>query len=449
MATPFKPAKASLSECYDKITELGKATPSIVKRVSELEDFSEYSREYVAGVCRTPKTTFPLQPMLTDEVDVLVLQNHIPFPEKWKRGVELDYMHKRQLDSMMPSDITWEVTSLVKFAPTLFNHPKNGKVMAKFTPTQMKGWLPYVLEEIDRVKPKVLVATSTEIVKMLGLGSKMSNTKNRGEVHVSPLVGLPVVITLHPKSLNMIRQTASGGMWGDDYYSVIRRDLWKASDLVNGRLQLRDLDTAISEARADQITVCKSIEDVKYWTDFLMSLPPKQFTSWDLETNSLDPWYRGINRFGQSDYARIITSQVGYRREDGKVHAIVIPLWHRDNNYYDADEAFEIHKAYLLRDSCKVGHNITFDICFLAVTTNIRLAGTVLDTLLALHSIDSGIKGCYGLKVAVWDYLIDSGLGGYEDLLMIDEERDGWIPSVVSSDDDDDSDDDDEAPQDE
>lgn len=427
----FKPAKASLEECYERIEELGKTTPSIVKRIVDLEDFSEYSREYVANVCRTPKTRFPLSPMISDEVDVLVLQNHIPFPEKWKKGVELNYMHKRQLESMMPSDISWEVTSLVKFAPSFFNHPKTGKVQAKFTATQMKGWLPYLIEEINRVKPKVLVVTSTELCKLLDL--KMSNTNNRGEVHVSPLLGIPVVITLHPKVLNMIRQTSSGGMWGDDYYSVIKRDLEKASDLVNGRLQLKDLRDTLDEVIENQVTVCKSIDDVKYWTDFLVSLPPKQFTSWDLETNSLDPWYRGINRLGEEDQARILTSQVGYRREDGTVHSIVIPLWHRDNKAYDPDEAFEIHKAYLLRDSCKVGHNITFDICFAAAAHGVRLQGTIIDTLLALHSLDSGIKGCYGLKAAVWDYLTDSGLGGYEDLLKIDETREGWIPDQIDT----------------
>lgn len=425
----FKPMKATLEECYEQVRSAGKITPSIQKRIESLEDFSEYSRDYIALACRTPGTAFPMQPLLTEESDVLVLQSHIPFPEKWKRGVELDYLHRRQFGSMMPSDVTWCISNLVKFSPAIFHHPKSRKVMNKYTISQMKGWMPYLIEEIDRVKPKVIVATSTEIVKLLGLN--MSNTNNRGEIHVSPLVGIPVVITLHPKVLNMIRQTSSGGMWGDDYYSVIRRDLWKASDLVNGRLVLSDLSESVEKAKADQITVCTSIDDVKYWTEFLLSLPATQFTSWDLETNSLDPWYRGINRFGEQDRARIITSQIGYRRDDGKVHSIVFPLWHRDNIYYDPDEAFEIHKAYLLRDSCKVGHNISFDICFLSATTKVRLVGTILDTMLALHSLDSGIKGCYGLKAAVWDYLPDSGLGGYEDVLKIDESREGWEPSVV------------------
>ena len=427
MTVTFKPAKATIEECYDRIRSLGKTTPSVVKRIMDLEDFSEYNRDYVALVCRTPGITFPLQEMLTerDHCEVLVIQNHFPFPEKWKRGAELNYMHQNQLRSMMPSDTTFEVTSLVKFTPQLFRHPKSGKVMNAFTSTQMKYWAPYLLEEIERVKPKVIVSLNPDVTKVLGLTSK------RGEVGISPIVGIPVVTTMHPKYINMIRQNSSGGMWGDDYYSVIRRDLWKASDIVNERVELRDLEDALEEAVDGQVTVCNSIEDVRYWSEFIAALPIKQFTSWDLETNSLDPWWRGINRFGEEDHARIITSQVGYRGEDGKVHAIVFPLWHRDNDMYDPDEAFELHKSYLLRDSAKVGHNVTFDICFLAATTGVRLEGTIIDTMLALHSLDSGIKGCYGLKAAVWDYLLPSGLGGYEDLLRIDENRPGWIDSVV------------------
>ena len=422
----FKPGSATLEECYEQIRELGKANPSVVKRVQDLEDFSSFSKDYIELVCRTPNTVMPrASDMKTDECEVLILQNHIPFPEKWKNGHQLNYMHKNQFESMMPSDVNFNILNLVKFPPSLFNHPTNRSVQNKFTSTQMKNWLPYMLHEIDVAKPKVLVATSTEIVKLLGL--KMSNTNNRGEVHISPVVGLPVIITLHVKVLNMIRQTATGGMWGDDYYSVIRNDLWKASHLVNGRVQLRDLDEALADVN---VTVCESIEDVKHWTDFLTALPPKQFTSWDLETNSLDPWFRGLNRFGEEDHARILTSQVGYRKADGTVHAIVFPLWHRDNHGYDPDEAFEIHKKYLLRDSCKVGHHVSFDICFLAGAHGVRLRGTILDTMLAIHSLDSGIKGCFGLKAAVWDYLLPSGLGGYEDVLKIDDEREGWIPIV-------------------
>jgi hypothetical protein len=39
------------------------------------------------------------------------------------------------------------------------------------------------------------------------------------------------------------------------------------------------------------------------------------------------------------------------------------------------------------------------------------------DTLLVLHSLDSGAQGTYSLKTAVWDIVPWTGLGGYEDLL--------------------------------
>ena len=211
----------------------------------------------------------------------------------------------------------------------------------------------------------------------------------------------------------MIRQNSSGAFWGDEYTSVVRRDLRKALDISNNELHIPDLRDTVNTARSDQIIVCESIEDVRYWTDVLLNLSPTSITSWDLETTSLDPW---------SSDARILTSQTGHRREDGKVQAIVIPLWHKDNDFYDPEEAFNIHKEYLLRECTKVGHNIMFDICFLAVTTGVRLAGESLCTLLALHSLNSGIKGCYGLKAAVWDYLPDSGFGGYEELLEVDHE---------------------------
>ncbi len=425
----FRPAKATLQECYEYIEESGKATPSVVKRVQSLEDFSEYNEEYVRLICRTPGRKTALMPMVTSECDVLVVQSHVPFPEKWKRGVQLDYIHRRQLGSMMPSDISWELTSLVKFPPDIFRHPKSGKMMNKYTQTQMKGWLPYLMHEIAVTKPKLVVASTTEVVKMLGL--KMSNTKNRGEIHYSSVIDLPVLIILHPKALNMIRQTSSGAMWGDDYYAPIARDLRKASDLVHNRVELRELDEALEETLEHHVTVCTSLDEVQSGMDIIMSLQPSQFTSFDLETNSLDPWWRGVNRFGEQDEARILTAQIGYRKEDGFAHSLVIPLWHRDNVLYDPNEAFEEMLPYIRRGSAKVGHNITFDICFLAVTTGERLQGDIVDTMLALHSLDSGIKGCYGLKAAVWDYLLDSGLGGYEDLLRIDESREGWIPDAI------------------
>lgn len=413
-----------LDELYKRVEAGTKApTAAMLKAIWAKEDFTEYGDDYWNLVCKHPGKSQNKLPMVNEQADILFIQNHMPFPEymSWggvKRGSELDYMHRRQLESMVPGDISYTFTSLVKVAPEPFRD-KNGKQTFKYTNTHMKPYWPYLLEEIERVQPKVIVSLNTEVTKLLGI-KKANGGKgggNRGEIHMSDL-GIPVVLTMHPRSMNMIRQQASGGMWGDDYFAVVQRDIEKAAQLIRGDLVIQDIEEVIARVAEEQIHVCRSIEEVRHWHDIIMQLPPSVFTSWDLETTSLDPW---------SEDARILTSQVGWRRADGKIQAVVFPFWHRMNDFFDPDEAFEIHKEYLLRESAKVGHNLTFDIVFLAVTTGIRLVGDpIIDTLLALHSKDSGISGCYGLKTAVWDYIPDSGLGGYEELLQWDGEEPEW-----------------------
>lgn len=404
-----KIANMDLEDLYDLIEEKGKATPAVMKALWEKEDFSTYDNDYWSSVCTTPNKHPSQIPMETDEVDVLIIQAHMPFDDKRRTSGYLNHLFKRQMLALLPG-VSCDLTSIMKVPPRPYR-ASNGKMSNKYTSTHIKPYLPYLLHEISVRKPKVIISLDTETTKLLGLKkSNGGNKGNRGEVHISPLLDIPVVITLHMRYTNMIRQQASGGMWGDDYYSVIERDFQKAIRLLDG-MELKPLEQAVMEV-SERVHVCRSLEDVREWTDVLLNAEPNQFTSWDLETTSLDPW---------AEDARILTSQVGIRI-DGEIVNIVIPLWHKDNIWYDADEAFEIHKQYLLRDSAKVGHNITFDITYLAVTTGVRLQGTIIDTLLALHSMDSGISGCYSLKTAVWDHLLETGLGGYEDLLT-------WEPS--------------------
>lgn len=400
----------TLDELYERVEETGKTTPSVSNAIISKEDFSKYQNRYCDLVCKFPCSKDNKIPLQHESTDVLIIQSHVPFKEKWKRGAEIEYTHRRQFEGLISNSVSMNLINMTKCPPD--HYRKKGKTVSKLIATDMKSCIPYMLEEIRRINPKVIVSTTTEVTKALGF-KDLSNTNNRGEVHIMEELGIPVVITLHVRLLNMIRQNSSGAFWGDEYTSVVINDLSKASSIALGKLSIPDLRESVNNARENQIAVCESIDDVRYWTDVLLALPKNAITSWDLETTSLDPW---------SEDARVLTSQVGFRRRDGKVQAVVFPLWHKDNIFYDADEAFEIHKEYLLRDSTKVGHNITFDICFMAVTTGVRLAGEILCTMLALHSINSGIKGCYGLKSAVWDYLPESGLGGYETLLEVDHE---------------------------
>jgi hypothetical protein len=271
------------------------------------------------------------------------------------------------------------------------------------TATTLLKCKPYLLQEIATTNPKVIVSLSTSVTKALGY-KKHSNNANRGEI-----IDNKVVLTLHPKILTMIRQNASGAMWGVDFMKVITRDLQKAAALARGHLSIPELDDAIKHYSDKRITFVHSIEDVKKTMETLTSLSTQALISWDLETTSLD---------GMSSNAKIITCQFGWRDPETKeIRAAVIPLWHKQNTYFDPDEAWKFIHPFLTGPHKKIGHNVKFDVLYTWYTTGIRVKNVAFDTMLILHAIDSGVQGTYSLKKSVWDFMPETGLGGYEDRL--------------------------------
>lgn len=402
---PKKPTKIDLmplEELYQKVRTEGKATPSVRKSIIAKTSFSEVDRTYcsnLCGLCTTSRR--PSQVVLhTSPADILVIQDFLAPDDRWKSGDQMEAIYRGIINSLAVKyfqGLTFHVASAVKCRPGPSDIKSNNITITKARPCS-----PYLLEEIAQVKPKAIVVLGTNTLKVLGL--TMSNTSNRGEIHL--LDGIPTVITLHPKVTTMIRQTASGKMWGPDYLEVIDRDFHKAARLARGEFFVKDLDQAIEEAK-ENIWVTQSLDEVEETCALLSTLPPNQVISYDLETTSLDPW--------EAD-ARILTAQFGYKDGD-RYRAIVIPLWHRDNSFYDADEAWPMLVPILAGDRPKVGHNLKFDILYTAVTKEVRLGNACFDTMLLLHALNSGLKGNYGLKRAVWDWLPETGLGGYEDKL--------------------------------
>jgi DNA polymerase I-like protein with 3'-5' exonuclease and polymerase domains len=111
----------------------------------------------------------------------------------------------------------------------------------------------------------------------------------------------------------------------------------------------------------------------------------------------------------------MLMHQFGYVREDGEIQAVVIPLWHKDNVGYNPNKAWAFVKEVLEDDKVlKVAHNAAFDLKYTRVTTGVEVKGVIADTMLLLHALNSGISGNYSLKTAVWDFLLGTGLGGYE-----------------------------------
>jgi hypothetical protein len=186
------------------------------------------------------------------------------------------------------------------------------------------------------------------------------------------------------------------------------RDFAKAARIVRGDLKVISLDEALAEA-STRISIARTMDDVRSMIDTLNALPMNKILSFDLETTSLDAW---------APNAKILTAQFGYTDPgDGVIKAVVFPLWHRSNSFYDPNEAWPLIAQLLLSPRPKVGHNIKFDIIYTFVTTGVRVVNAAFDTLLLLHAMNSGLKNNYSLKKGVWDFMPESGLGGYEDKL--------------------------------
>lgn len=387
-----------LNELYQR-----KITASVEAVIHIKEDFSKISPTYCDTVCKLKCKQYKTVSLAHNEVDILIIQDHEAPDGKWDR-VE-GQQERLQRDIIFHlckeagfGDLKYRLTSLLKCPPTPEDFP-NGKAP---TATTLLKCRPYLWQEIENCKPKVIISLATAVTKALGY-KKHSNTGNRGEYVDN------VVITIHPRALTMIRQNASGAFWGQELYGVILRDFKKAAAMARGELKPPKLEDAIEFYRENRIRVARSIEEVKEFMDILWALSENAIVSMDTETTGLD---------GLAPDAKLLCIQFGYRDPiDKQVKALVIPLWHRENKAYSGDEAWTLVAPYLESERKLVSHNGKFDALYIWFTTKVRVKNMAFDTLLLLHSLDSGAQNTYSLKTACWDIVPQLGLGGYESLL--------------------------------
>ena len=93
------------------------------------------------------------------------------------------------------------ISNICKFRPAIENQTTGNR---KPTPAEMKTCLPFVMTEIDIIRPKVIIALGATAAE--GLGIEGSVSKNRGRPH--SVAGIPVVVTYHPSFL--LRQEQEG-----------------------------------------------------------------------------------------------------------------------------------------------------------------------------------------------------------------------------------------------
>jgi uracil-DNA glycosylase family 4 len=382
-----------------------KITASVEAAIRAKEDFSKRADSYCEKVCKL-KCKQKTVSLLNTPVDILIVQDHMAPNGKFDRR---DGQQEQTMQNIITyiakqaglTNLTFRITSLLKCKPTEQDFPR-GKAP---TTTVLRKCTPYLLAEIAACKPKVIISLSTAVTKALGL-AKHSNTGNRGDI-VQSEYG-PVVVTIHPRALTMIRQNASGAFWGADFFNVIRRDFIKAARVAKGELSPMNLMDSIERVKAN-IRIARSIDDVRDILRTIDALPEAALVSFDTETTGLD---------GMADGAKVLCIQFGWRDPATKqIVAAVIPLWHRENTMYEAQDAWDLVVPLLVGPRGKIAHNGKFDILYIYHTTGVRVRNLKFDTMLVLHSIDSGVQGCYGLKTAVTDYLPETGLSGYEGLL--------------------------------
>jgi uracil-DNA glycosylase family 4 len=399
----------SLDELYAK----EKKTVAVISAIIEKSDFSTINDRYCAEVCRINCKSPDQVALISGQVDILLIQDHKNPPGRYDR-------HPGQQDQVIDSivdfvaqsagfrkeGITYRLVSLLKCKADAVDFPL-GKPP---TQTTLQKCEPYLRSEIERCKPKVIISLGTATTKSLGL-AKHSNTGNRGEVVFSEFG--PVVITLHPRVLSYIRQNARGGngMWGPDYFNIVKRDFKKALDVATGKIKFNrnTLQETVTKLAKERIFVAKSLADVRNICDQIEALPPEKIISFDTETTTVDPLDPNL---------KILTIQFGWMDpRTGVIVSGVIPLYHRKNTFYEADKAWEMLEPILMSQRPKVGHNSKFDILIIYWAKGIRVVNVCFDTLLLQHSIESGTQGCYGLKTACWDHLFHLGIAGYEDEL--------------------------------
>jgi len=396
---PTKTQLLPLSELYER-----KITATVEAAIHQKEDFSKIAPAFCENVCQIANKTPHKVILLNEDVDILIVQDYAALPGQYDRypgqqeRIMRDIIHAIGQEAGF-AGLQVKVVDLLKCGVTQGDFKKG----AAPTSTVVQKCRPYLWGEIERCKPKVIISLSTSVTKALG-HKTYSNTGNRGEI-----IDNQVVITLHPKVLTMIRQNASGALWGQELYEVIRRDFQKAADLARGILRVPNREESIAKLRAERMVFATSLEDVQQIVDTINALPENAVVSWDTETTGLDPHHVD---------AKLILVQFGWRDPvDRVVKAGIIPMWHRDNDLFDPDLAWAMIHPILTGPRTLAGHNGKFDILYTYFTTGVRVRNYVFDTMLMMHTLDSGTQGCYSLKTAVWDFIPQMGFGGYEESL--------------------------------
>jgi len=394
-------------QVYAAVEERGKVTPSLQARLKEIEDFSQLSPRWCEKICQAPCGKNP-NTTVRGDADIVILTSVKSSGSRFKTGDEED---KKRIEvwSFIANRVAPDLRIKVVYGMICRPEFPDGtpEKDRKVSMSKIKPCFAYQEHYLRTHRPKVIIATSAADLGLLGIKVSM----NKGLSSIQEWNGIPVVVTLNVAQTMMIRQNQQGGRWGVDMFFLIQKDLEKAARIARGEFNpvgRSPVDVMNWMRSTGQLKVLDTLQKVREFCMHAASLPANKMLTFDIESTGLDPW---------AEDARILTIQFGLT-VNGRSDGFVVPLWHRDNRFYNPDDAWTLVAMVLTADVSKAGHDGRFDIRYIQVTTGVRVRNYRLDTLLLLHSRSSGLQKCYGLKKAVWDEIPESGLGGYDDVIV-------------------------------
>lgn len=248
--------------------------------------------------------------------------------------------------------------------------------------SEIRACKPYLLEDIERLNPKVVVMLGAIALKAAsgktGITSLRGTAWQQNERYYIP--------TFHP----------SATFYDPDKLRAIIDDIAKAKLLpTEGIAKPEDVDWTIID---DYDTACEILELLKSFEDTVY---------FDYETNTNKPW---------REDAKILT--VAYSWQSGT--AVCIPLFHKDSPFSEdqvnslISNINEMHIARNESGYAMGAYNAVFDIMFGYVAHNITMPILGDDPYLAHHLIKEEMSKP-SLSQLTWMYL---PIGGYDSELL-------------------------------
>jgi DNA polymerase-1 len=256
----------------------------------------------------------------------------------------------------------------------------------KPTPTEIKCCIPFTVQLIKEMQPKVIVTLGNIPTNQI-LNNNLGITVCRGKKFYHPEFKCYVIPTYHPSYLARINDHI--------LYTQFEEDLYLANSLVYTP-PIRTIESRPSTL-IDPVDI----------NDYLKSILNKKAVAVDLETTGLNS---KVDRITDISFCYEVGKGIHIKWEN------IIPH-------------MELLKEVMASNVDKIGHNFIFDKEFLE-SVGIKVNNFKFDTMLAEHTLTMSmegkeINGLYKLKTMAWYY---TNCGGYESVL-----GEGGIKSFIKT----------------